>query len=86
MKCGCVDCGYCEHLAALDFDHVSGEKERLVSFAKSIEQAKTEIAKCEVRCANCHRIRTWERKKREKGAAVHPCKPDIFEATYDPVQ
>ena len=77
---GCVDCGYREHPAALDFDHVSGKKERLVSFAKSKAQALAEINKCEVRCSNCHRVRTWERR-----ATRQPCKPDIFEATYEPV-
>jgi hypothetical protein len=60
---GCIDCGYNEHPAALDFDHVRGEKLLNVSAAKSIAQAKAEIEKCEVRCANCHRLRTWERLK-----------------------
>jgi hypothetical protein len=80
MARGCTDCGYRQHPAALDFDHVSGAKERLVSFAKSRAQALAEIEKCEVRCSNCHRIRTWERR-----ATKQPCKPDIFEATYDAV-
>jgi hypothetical protein len=62
MASGCVDCGYREHPAALDFDHVRGEKKHLVSASKSIAQADAEIAKCEVRCSNCHRIRTWERR------------------------
>lgn len=76
MERGCIDCGYRGHPAALDFDHVRGVKTLLVSFSKSIAQAEREIAKCEVRCANCHRIRTWERK-------WGPVKPDIFEATYE---
>lgn len=58
---GCIDCGFNGHPAALDFDHVRGEKLLNVSAAKSIAQAKAEIEKCEVRCANCHRIKTWER-------------------------
>jgi hypothetical protein len=81
MARGCVDCGYREHPAALDFDHVSGTKDRLVSFAKSKAQALAEIEKCEVRCSNCHRIRTWERR-----ANKQPCKPDIFAATYEPAE
>jgi len=60
---GCIDCGYNKHAAALDFDHVSGEKSILVSFAKSKARADEEILKCEVRCANCHRIVTWQRKQ-----------------------
>lgn len=61
MGKGCVDCGYNKHHSALDFDHIKGEKKLNVCFAKSIAQAKKEIAKCEVVCSNCHRIRTYER-------------------------
>ncbi len=61
LEKGCADCGYKEHHAALDFDHIDGEKELNVCNAKSISQAKNEIEKCEVVCANCHRIRTFER-------------------------
>ena len=76
---GCIDCGFRGHPAALDFDHLS-DKTINVSSAKSIAQADAEIAKCEVRCANCHRIKTWER------AWGEPCKPDIFAATYEEVR
>lgn len=72
---GCVDCGYKEHHAALHFDHVKGGKEINVCNAKSIAQAKKEIAKCVVRCANCHAAKTF---------TLYPCKPDIFDATYEP--
>lgn len=58
---GCVDCGYRSHHAALDFDHVGGDKAINVCNAKSIAQAEREIAKCVVRCSNCHRVKTWER-------------------------
>ena len=61
---GCADCGYNKHHAALEFDHVDGEKEFNVCNAKSIKQAKEEIKKCEVVCSNCHRIRTYERLQR----------------------
>lgn len=61
ISIGCADCGYKGHHAALEFDHVKGEKELNVCFSKSIEQAKKEIKKCEVVCANCHKIRTFER-------------------------
>ena len=61
---GCSDCGYNKHHAALEFDHVDGEKEFNVCNAKSIKQAKEEIKKCEVVCSNCHRIRTYERLQR----------------------
>lgn len=56
---GCIDCGYRGHHAALHFDHVRGEKLLNVCNAKSIAQAESEIAKCEVRCANCHAVKTF---------------------------
>ena len=77
LKKGCQDCGYKKHHSALEFDHVKGKKKINISFAKSINQAKKEIKKCEVVCANCHRIRTYKR--------LYPCKPDIFEKTYEKV-
>lgn len=73
----CKDCGYCKHHSALEFDHVIGKKMLNVCFSKSISQAKIEIKKCDVVCSNCHRIRTYNR--------LYPCKPDIFEATYEAV-
>lgn len=60
LERGCVDCGYRKHNAALHFDHVEGKKIMNVCNAKSIEQAKLEIAKCEVRCANCHAEKTFK--------------------------
>jgi hypothetical protein len=75
LSCGCADCGYREHHAALEFHHAEGEKELNLSFAKSLDQAKAEMAKCIVLCSNCHRVRHWQEK--------HPCKPDIFAATYE---
>lgn len=80
MAAGCADCGYNEHHAALEFDHVRGEKRINVCNAKSIAQAQAEIAKCEVVCSNCHRIRTFERMQER------PCKPDIFAEIYEAVE
>lgn len=62
---GCADCGYSAHPAALDFDHRPGEVKELsigrqVSNA-GIERLLAEVAKCDVVCANCHRVRTIER-------------------------
>jgi len=72
---GCVDCGYNGHHSALEFDHIGTDKELNVSYSKSIGQALREISKCEIVCSNCHRIRTFNR--------LYPCKPDIFEKTYE---
>ncbi len=63
---GCIDCGYSSHPAALEFDHVKGTKKGNVSrFAGNGSSWKClicEIEKCVVRCANCHRISTFQRR------------------------
>ncbi len=61
MEHGCIDCGYKTHHAALHFDHINGKKSINVCNAKSIVQAKLEIAKCVIRCANCHSIQSFNR-------------------------
>ena len=64
----CVDCGNIYPPCVMDFDH-RGEVEKtgnigsLVSQAYfTIERLKKEIEKCDLVCANCHRIRTYNRK------------------------
>jgi hypothetical protein len=61
LESGCVDCGYREDPCALDFDHRDPEL-KISSVPKLINldgaTVLKEIAKCDVRCANCHRIRT----------------------------
>lgn len=67
LQRGCVDCGYREHAIALQFDHVGNNKKASVSnLIRSDYSWKTvleEIAKCEVRCANCHAVMTAVRKQ-----------------------
>lgn len=56
----CVDCGE-KRVAALDFDHLSDKEFNVSDGVKcgySLEKIKKEIEKCEVRCANCHRVKT----------------------------
>jgi hypothetical protein len=65
---GCADCGYRAHPAALEFDHLPGFEKRMpvamiVHRVTTRAALKAEMAKCEVVCANCHRIRTWSRKQ-----------------------
>ena len=64
LASGCVDCGYSEHAEALQFDHVRGEKKFNVgiSYTFSMERVLAEIEKCEVVCANCHAVRTANRR------------------------
>ena len=67
LEVGCVDCGYRQHAAALEFDHLPGViRCGTVSYLAGNEPwrvALAEIAKCEVVCSNCHSIRTFNRKK-----------------------
>lgn len=68
LRDGCVDCGF-NDIRALQFDHVRGTKlghvSRLVHRGVGFETLRAEIAKCEVRCANCHMIATVERRARD---------------------
>lgn len=57
----CADCGENFHYCQMDFDHVRGEKLDCVSRLKSRNTLLTEIEKCDVVCANCHRKRTQAR-------------------------
>jgi hypothetical protein len=63
---GCVDCGWRGWARGLDWDHVRGEKRRNVSAlivnGRSWVEIEAEIDLCELRCANCHRIVTDERR------------------------
>lgn len=65
LKFGCVECGYKKHSEALDFDHIKGQKLFNISVAGqkgySWKTIQLEIDKCEVVCANCHRVRTRNR-------------------------
>lgn len=56
----CVDCGVKYPTAAMDFDHVRGEKKFNIGTrngVSSLDSLRAEIAKCDVRCAVCHRLR-----------------------------
>jgi hypothetical protein len=59
----CIDCGN-NNPIVLEFDHIDSSTKKgsiayLVNQSKcSWETLLKEIAKCEVRCANCHRIKT----------------------------
>lgn len=65
----CLDCKNSFPPECMDFDHVRGEKVANPGnmFTWSQESILAEIAKCDLVCSNCHRIRTFKR-KREKNA------------------
>lgn len=58
----CVDCGETNPVV-LDFDHKE-QSNKSFGLSKacakkiSMDKLKLEISKCDVRCANCHRIKT----------------------------
>lgn len=66
LASGCVDCGYDKHPAALDFDHVTGDKTigpaAMITQGWSNVRIMEELRKCVVRCSNCHRVVTYERR------------------------
>ncbi|WP_027479003.1 hypothetical protein [Gryllotalpicola ginsengisoli] len=68
LKQGCVDCGFSD-IRALQFDHVRGTKVMAISTmirrGASLRTIESEIAKCEVRCANCHMIETVKRREHD---------------------
>lgn len=59
----CVDC-WENDPRVLEFDHVRGVKtaaiSRLCNEGVKLERLQEEINKCDVRCANCHRRRTFQ--------------------------
>ena len=65
----CTDCGN-DNIVVLDFDHIRGEKvaniSQIVSNGSALRSLLREIEKCEVRCANCHRIVTHQRRQQER--------------------
>lgn len=69
----CADCGNKFPPVCMDFDHLP-EHQKLFNISTvtngrsgwTLEDLLTEIAKCEVVCANCHRIRTANRRGVEK--------------------
>jgi len=80
---GCVDCGYNANAAALDLDHRDPTEKRntvcmLVRNMNSLEGVKEEVVKCDVRCANCHRIKHANERQTSvvsAGCAAGPYKP-----------
>ena len=66
----CLDCGVSYPPHVMDFDHVRGVKISNVSVMLARDATKKraadEIAKCELVCSNCHRVRTHRRKEAKK--------------------
>lgn len=64
IKKECIDCGENDPIV-LDFDHINPQSKfksisQMLSGHYSWKSVLVEIQKCEVRCANCHRRKTYK--------------------------
>ncbi len=61
----CADCGVNYPYFVMDFDHLPEYEKSfdIATFSKhhTMEDVMVEVTKCDVVCANCHRMRTWSR-------------------------
>ena len=61
----CADCGGRFHSVSMQFDHRPGESKHadVATLCRNGARQATwrEIAKCDIVCANCHAVRTYER-------------------------
>lgn len=64
----CLDCGLQvtpENYVAFDWDHRDPSTKRfdipngVTKAGVGLDELQAEIDKCDLRCSNCHRIRTW---------------------------
>jgi len=65
----CADCGGVFPACCMDFDHLPGSVKTnsvgtMVAHGHNREAVLAEIAKCDLVCANCHRIRTASRRRK----------------------
>jgi hypothetical protein len=61
----CIDCKVSYPWMVMDFDHRPGETKvaevSKLATSASVQKIRDEIAKCDVVCSNCHRLRTFQR-------------------------
>lgn len=62
-QCPCADCGVRYPHYVMDFDHRQDKRFELGSSwrHRGLRAVLAEIKKCDVVCANCHRIRSFNR-------------------------
>lgn len=81
----CTDCGN-DDIRVLEFDHLADKREnvtKLISYGYSWDSIQKEIAKCEVVCCNCHRIRTIEREQSYRSIKKPRSNSGFFNFTED---
>ncbi len=67
----CADCGKKYPYFVMDFDHRDPSQKLFTVSAmgtRSIKILLREIAKCDIVCANCHRIRSWTYGQHSRGS------------------
>jgi hypothetical protein len=62
----CADCDLFFHPWVMEFDHLDSDVKSFglgsgVGDGYSLQRLQKEMDKCELVCANCHRMRTWKR-------------------------
>ena len=61
----CTDCDKIFHPVAMEFDYLGDKRQGIADLVKSGHSKETilkEIEKCELVCANCHAVRTFNRR------------------------
>lgn len=77
----CMDCGRSYPPYVMDFDHRDAATKKFTIAAGTavlrlgLEKILEEIQKCDLVCANCHRIRTHARMTRPSGPGRRSAKP-----------
>jgi 5-methylcytosine-specific restriction endonuclease McrA len=71
----CLDCGNYFPYYVMDFDHRNPAEKHitvneLVRRMPSIDRVLAEIAKCDLICANCHRVRTFKQNTAVRNGAA----------------
>lgn len=62
---GCSSCGFKGHHFQLDLDHINSSSKKNEGNSRAYEPSwskariKEELAKCQILCANCHRLKTF---------------------------
>ena len=63
----CADCGKEYPAAVMEFDHRDPSEKRYtvsrMALRTTTEEIRLEVGKCDVICANCHRMRTYVRRR-----------------------
>lgn len=70
----CTDCKLKFPYYVMEWDHCRGKRKYSISEmrAHSIAAIQKELAKCDLVCANCHRVRTWTRKQQGASGVGRP--------------